>query len=86
MRIVGLVLLFSGCVEFLEDDCDQYVDYLCTCGVDSCEDLRQAFDGSDPAVQEQCRIEQVCFESADADNEETCSIVGTPDEDTCLSD
>ncbi|MFK7927300.1 MAG: hypothetical protein AB8H79_03880 [Myxococcota bacterium] len=84
MRILALMLMTTGCLELLETECDQYVDYLCTCGAADCDSLRETFSGAGPAIQEQCRIEQSCFESADGQAGETCSIVGTDDEDTCL--
>lgn len=84
--LFALTLLLTGCIDgFIEDDCDVYVDYLCTCGVDNCEQLRSQLDTTDQAVQESCRIELACFEDADATNGETCSLFdGTGSEDQCL--
>jgi len=82
--LLALPLLLTGCIdEALEDDCDVYVDYLCTCGVENCDQLRTQFEDADLALQDQCRIELACFEDADAENGETCSLI--PDqEDQCL--
>lgn len=83
---LALPLFLAGCLdEVTEDDCDQYVDYLCTCGADSCDTLAGSFS-SELAVQEQCRIDLACFEQADADNGATCSIVGTENETQCLEE
>ena len=84
--LFALPLVLVGCIEDVtEDDCDQYVDYLCTCGVENCTDLQSQFADPDLAVQEQCRIDLACFETADADAGETCTLI--PDnEDQCLAE
>tara|TARA_B100000609_G_C16853216_1_gene251391 strand:+ start:212 stop:478 length:267 start_codon:yes stop_codon:yes gene_type:complete len=83
--LLALPLFLVGCIDgVIDDDCDVYVDYLCTCGVDDCEQLQNQFADADLAVQEQCRIDLACFEDADTTNGETCSLI--PDqEDQCLA-
>lgn len=89
MRALSLTLLLglaglSGCIDDVtESACDQYVDYLCTCEPESCDEIQGRFSG-ELAVEEQCRIDLACFEEADATNGEVCSIVGTEDEGQCL--
>ena len=66
-RVIFAAFL-SACIGDIEENpCDLYVDYLCDCGVATCEELRSQLDSSDLAVQETCRIELDCFERADAD-------------------
>ena len=85
--LLGLSLaLLPACIDELDSDCDQYVDYLCACGVDDCATLGQQFEGAGLAVQEQCRIDLACFEQADSENGEACSIVDTPEESQCLEE
>jgi hypothetical protein len=57
----------AGCDVLLEDPCDAYVDYLCDCGDPDCAQLRSQLSGADPDVQESCRLEQACFDRADAE-------------------
>lgn len=77
------IALFTGCIGDVEENpCDVYVDYLCSCGVETCEDLRQQLDSNDLAVQDTCRIEHDCFLAAD--DTDTCVLIGQGQTDVCL--
>lgn len=82
---VAMMLALGGCIDgFLEEDCDVYVDYLCTCGDPDCETLREQLGGGDASVQESCRISYACFEDEDEAAGQTCALFDAGTEDQCL--
>lgn len=87
-QVLSLALMIASSTACIDDvtetSCDQYVDYLCTCEPESCDEITGRFSG-ELALEEQCRIDLACFENKDAENGAVCSIVGTADEDECLA-
>ena len=59
MAVAGVFALAASCE--LDDPCQEYVDYLCTCHADDpdfdCEELRTVFSDPDPNLQDQCAID-----------------------------
>ena len=82
-RWLGLVMVFGvGCIDPLFQPCDEYVDYLCLCEPDACEERRAVFEGAGPAVQETCRVQLACFEDADLDGGQ-CHLFEEGREEEC---
>ena len=82
---IGLMLTLGGCVDgFLEQDCDVYVDYLCSCGNPDCETLRSQLGGGDASAQLSCRVSLNCFEDADDLAGQSCALFDAGTEDECL--
>jgi hypothetical protein len=66
--LVALLLTtVAACLDPAIEPCDDYLDYLCACEPDACEQRRAVFEGAGASLQETCRIQLACFEDADVD-------------------
>lgn len=70
MAVAGAFAMAADCE--LDDPCQEYVDYICTCHADDpdfdCEETRTVFSDADPNLQDQCAIELA--EQEEIDQEE----------------
>ncbi|MFT7517921.1 MAG: hypothetical protein ACI9MC_000045 [Kiritimatiellia bacterium] len=73
MVLIGCMTL-GGCEVLLDEECDAYVEYVCSCdqSVD-CDTLSAQLAGGSADVQETCRLDLACYESADSTADATCS-------------
>ena len=86
MRAWWILLGAMACIDgVVENPCDEYADYLCTCGAEDCEQVRDQLDSSDPGVQDSCRIELACFDEADDEVGQTCILFDEGREGECLA-
>lgn len=72
----------SGCLDPTFNSCDEYLDYLCTCDPDECEDRREVFEGAGDSLQVTCRSQLACFDEADAEGG-TCHLFDEGNEEEC---
>lgn len=79
---VSLAALFVLSCDPLLQPCDEYIDYLCLCEPEACEDRRAVFEGAGASVQETCRVQLACFEDADLDGEQ-CHLFDEGREEEC---
>ena len=80
-RVLCTLLLF-GCIDPLLQPCDEYVDYLCQCAPEECEERRQVFEGAGASLQSTCRVQLACFEDADLDGGQ-CHLFDEGREEEC---
>jgi len=59
LLVVAFVAMAADCE--LEEPCQDYVDYICTCHADDpdfdCQELRTVFSDAGPELQDQCAID-----------------------------
>jgi len=69
------VLLLVACLDPSIQPCDEYVEYLCLCDPDACDEVTATFRGASASLQETCQVQLACFEGADAaTGSETCQL------------
>lgn len=76
MKRMLWVLLVSGCT--LEEPCQDYIDYMCTCHADegdtgqSCDALTATYSGADADLQDECVLALEAQQELDEESGEGC--------------
>ncbi len=71
------LMVAPGCDS--SDPCQDYVDYVCDCGSDTCDDVRNTYEGADAKLQDECENELQDLQQADKAADEECAGVGSSD-------
>jgi hypothetical protein len=76
-----LPLLLAGCFgTSFGDPCQDYCDYICTCHAGEaefdCDQCLTEYDGSDPALQDECETTLVDLQNEDEANGTGCESGG----------
>ena len=76
----------AACVAFLaapgcdgDDPCQDYVDYVCDCGADTCDEVRNTYEGADAKLQDECENALQDLQQADKSAGEECAGMGGTD-------
>ena len=72
-----LILALATAPGCMDESCDDYVDYLCTCHEDDpeydCEALRATYENADAATQEDCALALDEQQAQDAKDDLDCA-------------
>lgn len=74
LSLIGLAV--SGCSS--SQPCDDYVDYICQCHQDDpdydCEQVKTAYEGAEPQVQDECALNLDELEQKDQEEGSECTV------------